>query len=83
VPGEPWKEAETAGYKPGAHCRLDYITEAEWERLSSETRARLAEVLSNRVIGRRLPDVVKQLWTVGEAELARELVHRLRRTESG
>ncbi|HIE12283.1 MAG TPA: hypothetical protein EYP63_02460 [Desulfotomaculum sp.] len=69
-------------YRAGAHCRLDHITEAEWGKLPPGLREELTRVLSGRVIGRRLPEVVKELRAREEADLARELV-RCVRSEPG
>lgn len=66
------------GYKPGAHCRLDYIREDDWERLAPELRGRVRQVLDKDVVGRRLVDVVKELRARGEMELARDLVQCVR-----
>lgn len=70
-------------FKPGAHCRLDYVTEAQWRTLPPELRARLCGALGEPPLGHRLVNVVKQLRAKRESDLAAELVRYLRPSETG
>jgi len=70
-------------YKLGAHCQLDYITRAEWEDLPKALRAELTEEFGSNVVGRRRVDVVKELRSRGNNEVARMLVQCLRRPGAG
>jgi len=76
-------EPEMPAFKPGAHCRLDYVTEAQWRTLPPELRARLCGALGEPPLGHRLVNVVKQLRAKREGDLAAELVRYLRPSETG